>query len=93
MAAGMMNPLERLPSETLVRIVELLQPGDGSPSSVFSLLFIKNFKPAAETVLYKTVTLRGPGAYKAKPWKVTKRLVDRIQDSNDVLFSYQKAGH
>src|SRR6187402_2777580 len=88
MTANMMNPLERLPSETLVQIVELLQPGDvSSPSSVFNLLFIKKFKPAAETVLYRSITLRGPGSYKARPWKVTRRLIDRIQNSNDIVSS------
>ncbi|RDL35315.1 uncharacterized protein BP5553_07246 [Venustampulla echinocandica] len=77
---------EQLPTKALSQIVEALE--NTSPSSVFNLLFIKASKAAAERVIYKSITLRGPHPTNRSPWSRTKCLIDRIVDSDDVVSSY-----
>ena len=49
------------------------------------MLFIKDIKHVAESVVYKSFTLCDPNSTESTKWSATQRVIDRIQDPKDLL--------
>ncbi|KAG4429365.1 hypothetical protein IFR05_015151 [Cadophora sp. M221] len=71
-----------LPQEVLLQIMQLLR--DDSPSSLYSLLFLKSCNELAESVIYASITMKSAD----RNTRAQKQLFARINHEPDVMRKF-----